>query len=103
MRVGVSAGLLGAGASSSAATLGVGLAAGLVVDQIVSWAWDRWSDPRGALARATAARVDAIRRAVVEGTASARACGRVWSRGLASGPPRRAAVLGLVGREGGEP
>ena len=62
---------MGAGASSSAATLGVGLAAGLVVDQVVSWAWDRWSDPRGVLARATAVRVDAIRRAVVEGTATA--------------------------------
>lgn len=104
VRAGASAGLLGAGAASSAATFGVGLAAGLVVDQVVSWGWDYWSDPRGALARSTAARVDAIRCVVVEGTASEPALRprlEKWARGRAAA--RRAAVLGLIGREGGEP
>ncbi len=100
VRVGTSAGVLGAGVASGAATFGVGLAAGLVADRLVSSAWDRWSDPRGELARAVAARVDELRRVVVDGTTSApglRPQLERWSRGRAEA--RRAAVLGPNSRE----
>ena len=40
VRLGVSAGILGAGAASGWTTLGAGIAIGLIVDRIVSWVWD---------------------------------------------------------------
>lgn len=45
VRLGVSAGILTTGAASGWATFGVGLIAGLIVDQIVARIWDWWSDP----------------------------------------------------------
>jgi hypothetical protein len=49
VRLGVSAGILTAGAASSWETFGVGLVACIVVDQIVSWVWNWWRDPVGDL------------------------------------------------------
>ena len=88
VRAGASAGLLGAGAATSVGTFGVGLAAGFVVDQVVSWAWDHWSDPRGELARATADRVDEILAPSWRGRRRRRGCGRGWRSGRGSGPRR---------------
>ena len=45
VRLGVSAGILGTGAASGWVTLGIGVVVGLVIDQIVSAIWARWSDP----------------------------------------------------------
>ena len=45
VRLGVSAGILGVGAASGWATLGIGVVVGLVIDQIVSAIWAQWSDP----------------------------------------------------------
>ncbi len=45
VRLGVSAGILGTGAASGWVTLGIGVIVGLVIDQIVSAIWARWSDP----------------------------------------------------------
>lgn len=45
VRMGVSAGVLSTGAASGWATFGVGLVAGVVVDQIVTRIWDWWSEP----------------------------------------------------------
>ncbi len=45
VRLGVSAGILGTGAASGWVTLGIGVIVGLVIDQIVSAIWSRWSDP----------------------------------------------------------
>ena len=50
VRLGVSAGILGTGAASGWATFGIGLVAGLVVDQIVSRLWDYFADPELELA-----------------------------------------------------
>ena len=44
-QAGVSAGILGTGAASGWVTLGIGVIVGLVIDQIVSAIWSRWSDP----------------------------------------------------------
>lgn len=49
IRLSVSAGILSTGAASSWATLGIGLVAGVVIDQIVTRIWDWWSEPEAEL------------------------------------------------------
>jgi hypothetical protein len=49
IRMGVSAGILSTGAASGWATLGVGLVAGVLIDQIVTRIWDWWSEPEAEL------------------------------------------------------
>ncbi len=51
VRLGVSVGILGTGAASGWATLGVGVIVGIIIDQIISWIWDQWSNPREQLAQ----------------------------------------------------
>lgn len=51
VRLGVSSGILTTGAASGWATFGVGVAIGLVIDQLVTIAWDHWSDPKGKLTK----------------------------------------------------
>jgi hypothetical protein len=68
LRLGVSAGILGTGAASSWATLGIGVVVGLIVDQIVSWVWDWWADPKGNLAAQLDTKLDEINRLIVDGS-----------------------------------
>lgn len=68
IRLGVSAGILGTGASSSWMTLGIGVVVGLIVDQIVSWLWDWYADPRDNLATQIDAKLDEINRLIVDGS-----------------------------------
>ncbi|MCA9215716.1 MAG: hypothetical protein KDB27_21775 [Planctomycetales bacterium] len=49
VRTGVSTGIISAGAASSWFTFGVGIVAGLIIDQIVHWIWEWWADPIGEL------------------------------------------------------
>jgi hypothetical protein len=49
IRLSVSAGILSTGAASGWATLGIGLVAGVVIDQIVTRIWDWWSEPEAEL------------------------------------------------------
>jgi hypothetical protein len=51
VRLGVSSGILTTGAASGWATFGVGVAIGLVIDQLVTIAWDHWADPKGKLTK----------------------------------------------------
>ena len=67
VRLGVSAGVLGVGASTSWATFGIGLVVGVIIDQLISWAWDSWADPRGKLALEMNAKLGQIERLIVEG------------------------------------
>jgi len=98
-RLGVSAGILGAGAGSSWATLGAGVVIGLIADQLVSWVWDWWSDPRGSLAAELNDKLDELHDLIVDGgdrkggvrTALAQFAER-------RAKLRRAAVLGMLGR-----
>jgi hypothetical protein len=71
LRIGASAGFLSAGAVSGPMTFGVGLAAGLLVDQLVSAAWDALADPRGELARELELGLAKLEREVVEGSPGA--------------------------------
>jgi len=67
VKIGVSAGILSAGAGSSWATLGVGFVVGVIVDQIVSWVWDWWADPTGDLAEKMNNQLDSIHTLMIEG------------------------------------
>ncbi|HUY34452.1 MAG TPA: hypothetical protein VMV69_17025 [Pirellulales bacterium] len=94
-RLGASAGILGVGAASSWATLGAGLVIGLIVDQLVSWVWDWWADPRGGLASELNGKFDELRDLIVEGDTRSRglrAALAEFARRRAK--LRRAAVLG---------
>ena len=51
LQLATSAGILGAGATSGTVSLGAGIVVGMIVDQIVSWAYDELYDPAGELSR----------------------------------------------------
>jgi hypothetical protein len=100
VRLGTSAGLLGAGAASAATTLGAGLVIGVVVDQLLAWLWD----PRADLARALDGRLGELRRLVVDGTAEAPGLRRRLARfDRERAAARRAAVLEAINAGGGGP
>ena len=67
VRLGISAGILGTGAASGWATLGIGVVVGIIVDQIVSWVWDWWADPTGNLASNLDAKLDQMRTLICDG------------------------------------
>jgi hypothetical protein len=67
LRMGISAGILGVGAASGWATLGIGVVVGLIVDQIVSWVWDWWADPTGDLAASLNAKINEVSRLICDG------------------------------------
>jgi hypothetical protein len=64
---GVSSGILGAGAASSVTTFGIGLAVGVVADEILSFAWDKFADPKGQLAKNITSKIDELARSFFEG------------------------------------
>jgi hypothetical protein len=100
VRLGVSTGVLGAGAASAALTLGSGLVVGVLVDQVVSWA----RDGRGELIRELDRRIDALGALVVSGTSGAPGLRRRlerYDRDRAAG--RRSAVREVIGTGGGGP
>lgn len=68
IQLGVNAGILGSGAASGWATFGVGLVAGIVVDEIVTLAYDAYADPTGELARTINAQLERMRHLIVEGS-----------------------------------
>lgn len=66
-RLGVSGGILAAGATTSWATFGVGVAVALVIDLMVSAIWDWVEDPRGQLADQMNIKLEEIRHMIVDG------------------------------------
>lgn len=67
LRVGVSAGILSAGGVSGTVTLGVGVLVGLIADQIVSYVWDWYADPKGDLAMTLNSRLDDLSLLITNG------------------------------------
>jgi hypothetical protein len=66
-RLGVSGGILTAGAASSWWTAGIGVAVALVIDLMVSAVWDWVDDPKGRLADGMNQKLEEIRRMIVDG------------------------------------
>lgn len=67
VRLGVSAGILGVGASSGWATFGIGVIAGVLVDSLVSTVWNMWSDPESELTSKVQAKLNLMRQLILEG------------------------------------
>lgn len=67
VKMSTSAGILGAGAASSWATLGAGLVIGVAADQIVSSVWNRVADPKGKLVKHVNAAIDNLQHRLVHG------------------------------------
>jgi hypothetical protein len=67
VRLGVSAGVLSASAGSSWATFGLSIVVGVIIDQVVSWVWDIWADPKGALADEMNKKIGELERMIVDG------------------------------------
>jgi hypothetical protein len=66
-RLGVSGGILAAGATTSWLTAGIGVAVALVIDLMVSTIWDWVEDPKGQLADQMNKKLEEIRLMVVDG------------------------------------
>lgn len=66
-RLMTSSAILGGGAAGASFTMGVSLAAAVIADLVVGWAWDRIADPRGKLARELDSRIDELASRVVSG------------------------------------
>jgi hypothetical protein len=97
IRLGVSAGVLAAGAGSTLPTLGIGLVVSLIVDQLVAWVWDWWQDPRGELAAEVNRKLDEMRKLILDGDGvSPGLRGRMEEFVRARATLRREAVLSML-------
>jgi hypothetical protein len=97
VRLGVSAGILGTGAASAWVTFGIGVVVGLIVDQIVSWVWDWWADPRGNLAVELDKKLDEMNRLIVDGSADVKGLrARLKEFAQERSAMRKTAVLSLL-------
>lgn len=67
-RLGLSATLIGAGATAGSFTLGIAFVAAIVVDLALSWAIDFFTDPVGDLAEMIRTELDVLENLVVEGS-----------------------------------
>jgi hypothetical protein len=88
--------------ASTPATLGVGLAAAVVVDQAIAWTWDYCADPRGALAKALNHQLDECAQRVLAGTREAPGLQprlEAWARERAA--QRRGVILDALDAKGG--
>jgi len=67
VRLGVSGGILAAGAGSSWATLGIGLAVDIIVDWVVEKIWNWWADPVGDMSKMLNGKLDEMHKLIVDG------------------------------------
>jgi hypothetical protein len=103
VRLGVSAGILGTGAASSWATFGAGLVVALIVDQLVSWVWNKLADPVGDLALELQKKLDELHGLIVWGSQGSWGLrDRLGQFSRQRGRLREAAVLELVRSSLGE-
>ena len=65
-KLATSSGILGAGGLGVPATFGLSVIAGLIVDQIVSYVWDWFADPKGNLTNIVNTKLDEINRKMVD-------------------------------------
>lgn len=67
VRMGVSAGILGAGAASGWATFGIGVVAGVIIDQIVTQVWAFANDPQKELTLEIQKQIDSLQQLLCDG------------------------------------
>lgn len=66
-KLGVSAGVLGTGAGAAAFTFGVSLIAAIVVDLLIGWAVDFFTDPKGDITRSLTAQLSSLETLIIDG------------------------------------
>lgn len=97
VELGVSAGILGAGAALSWETFGIGLVVGIIVDVAVSWVWDWYADPKGELTARINSRLDDIQRLIMEGSPQTQGLrGRLQELARERAQLRETAILNLL-------
>jgi len=64
----VSGGVLGVGGAAGIATLGISVIISLIVDQIISYVWDWYANPKDNLAQKVNGNLDEIKNLIIEGT-----------------------------------
>lgn len=67
VRLATSAGILSVGASSGAVTVGGGLVLSIIIDYVVSWAWDKIANPCGELSRKLDETLTQLEQVIVNG------------------------------------
>lgn len=67
VQMATSAGILTAGGSTAAMTFGISVIAAIIVDQVISWIWDWYADPKGEVAEAICAQIDNMERLIIQG------------------------------------
>jgi hypothetical protein len=103
-RLATSGGIMGGGMAGSWASFGATVVAAILVDQLLSWVWDRFADPRGRLENTLHARLAALRRTLVDGDGHVPGLRLRLGQWLEQrGQARREAVLRLLDAPGGEP
>lgn len=97
VRVGVSAGILGTGAASGWATLGIGVVAGIVIDQIVSTVWKYWDNPETELTDQIQSQLGNLQRLICEGDETTQGLRQHYTRVSEERDSlRRLAILSLL-------
>ena len=102
VRLGVSGGILAAGAGNSWWSLGATAVVGVIVDWIVSRIWDWWSDPVGQLSESVNASLDELCDAIIEGSAGENGLRAALEQVNSSRAKLRAAAMAEVFRYGEE-
>lgn len=93
-RLGVSGGILAAGAESGWATFGVGMAVGFMVDYVVGQVWNWYADPQGQLQELLDRQLTHLHRLLVDDDEGLRQ--RLQKLSQARAALRRAAITRLV-------
>jgi hypothetical protein len=97
-----SAGILTAGASSGTVTFGVGLVVGVIVDSVVSWAYDELFDPAGELSWQLEDTLLELEDLIIAGNGEyAGLVQRLVEYGSRRGQARKAAITAVVLPQGG--
>lgn len=67
VQMAASAGILTAGGSTAAVTFGISVIAAIIVDQVITWIWDWYADPKGEVAAAICAQIDNMENLIIHG------------------------------------
>lgn len=66
-RLATSAGILSVGAYSGMASAGAGIVLSIIIDYVVSWAYEKWADPIGKMSRKLDGTLTQLEQVIIEG------------------------------------
>lgn len=102
IRMGVTSIILGGGAATSTASLGVTIIIGLMIDQIISLVWNWWADPTGNLASDLDKKLNEMRDLICDGDEEIKGLGQSFrSLSIERERIREIAIMDLLTRKDG--